>query len=299
MSILEKIGIESLRGSSKLPLAILGVVTLAACGTLQPPGSQGLVARDVLEIKQLLKDQKEEQASTQRKTDYRLDTLDENVHSRTDLLKTNLADTDKTIRAQGEQLEKLRKQVEDLSYQIAALGNKLGMQPAPQPADKPADTAGTKPAGGEDDYAEALKQFHLGRYEAARKGFEQVLAKNPTGDALTQAQFYLGESSFALNDLPSAHDQYTKLITGNPSHLLAWQSLERLAQISQKQGRTAEALKLYDQIITRNPNYEGLDRVKAQVDALKKGGGPAPEAAQNPAPAQPPAANPAPAPKAP
>ena len=72
-----------------------------------------------------------------------------------------------------------------------------------------------------------------------------------------------------MPDLKAAYDQYTQLITSNPSHNLAWRSLERLAEINEKQGRQDDALRLYDQILSTNPGYEGFERVEQRVKQLR------------------------------
>ncbi|MBI3737153.1 hypothetical protein HY256_11670 [Candidatus Sumerlaeota bacterium] len=184
----------------KLFILRAGVVFAAGCSSLQP-GGDGIVARDVLEIKHLVESHKDEEASSGRKVEYRLDSLDEKLQSRTEMLKTNVADLDKIIRDQAKEIEKLRRQVEELGYQLSAVAGKLGVA-GPQPAAgaPPAEAAppagGTAPAEGasgpkpsvEDQFMEALKQFNLGRYELARKGSESVLASGAAGEQPVQPQ---------------------------------------------------------------------------------------------------------------
>jgi len=235
----------------------------------------GIVARDVLEIKQLVTQQKEESESSGRKLEYRLDSLDEKVTGRSDLLKTQLDEMDQIIRAQAKDIEKLRRQLEGVSIaasQPAPAMTSTGTVPgADGTAAGAPPTAGTPAAMPTTDvtYTDALKAYNLGRYDEAKPKFEAVLASGVTGDQAIQTRYWLAETCYALNDFQGAYSNYTGLIKSNPSHALAWQGLERMAEISAKQGRNADALKLYNQIIEKNPSYASIDRVKEKATQLQ------------------------------
>lgn len=267
----------------------LAAALAAGCQGLPPMGGDNIVARDVLEIKHLMEAQKEESASSQRKIEYRLDTLSADVQTRTELIKNNVEDIDKSSRQQAEEIAELRKQLQGLRYEIAALTNKPGggmaagaapaMPGAPgQPALAGGGTAAASaaPISPEDAYADADREYNLGRYDSARKKLEALVASpDLSSELFVKGEFLLGESCFALDDVVPAFEHYRRAIDnrnggrGNPAHTLAWRSLERMAMINQKQGRSAEALKLYDQILSKNPGYEGTERVKERVKELR------------------------------
>lgn len=233
----------------------------------------GIVARDVLEIKQLVTQQKEESESSGRKLEYRLDSLDEKVTGRSDLLKTQLDEMDQIIRAQAKDIEKLRRQLEGVSIAQSAPAPAMtstGTMPGTD-GTATAPAAGTAAAMPTTDvtYTDALKAYNLGRYDEAKPKFEAVLASGVTGDQAIQTRYWLAETCYALNDFQGAYSNYTGLIKSNPSHALAWQGLERMAEISAKQGRNADALKLYNQIIEKNPSYASIDRVKEKATQLQ------------------------------
>lgn len=319
------VGIRGARfsGAPRALAAIVAAGLAAGCAGLQPMGGENIVARDVLEIKHLIEGQKEESSANQRKIEYRLDTLAGDLQTRSDLIKSNLDDVDKTSRAQAEEIEKLRKQVEGLSYQLASIANRMGMptgsasaaasgnsssstigaEGAPpssgSPSPSPLGTAPALPISADDAYLDAEKDYNLGRYDAAREKLDALAARQDISpDLFVKSQFMLAESCYALGDATAAYENYRRVIDnrppngrGNPAHALAWRSLERMGMINQKRGDKDQALKFFDQILAKNPGYEGADRVKERVRELRGGDAPpaAPSAAQpeSPAPAQP------------
>ncbi len=280
--------VPSLRGgvnaAPKLILLMAGALLVPGCAGLQP-GGDATLTRDVLETKNLVATQKDIQESSARKLEYRLDTIDEKIQQQGELEKNSLSEMDRVIRAQAKEIESLKRQLDDLTDMLSAVGAKLGvsgatgtMSLAPSEGTAPATAATPDPATPGmtpgDLYVEALKQFNLGRFEQAKAQFEQVLASGVSGDQAIQTRYWLGETYFSLGDMVKANDTYKALIIENKSHALAWRSLERLAEISAKQGRNADAIRLYDQIINRNPTYEGLDRVKEAADKLRAASAP-------------------------
>ncbi len=228
-----------------------------------------LVSGDIYAIKTDISKLMEAQESGRRTLDYRLETLEEKVQSRNDLLNTNLTEIEKRLREQNDEILGLRKEIGELTFQLDALRRKLDVQAAQLSPTSSAllETA----AAGEAAYNEALRQFNLGRYDLARQGFEKALGEGATGDLAIQARFWLGEACYKQPDLTAAYDHYTRLIWADPTHPLAWRGLERLAEIRVKQGQPAEALRFYEEIIRSNPGYEGIQRVKENHAALQAG----------------------------
>lgn len=297
-------GGRMMRPALGLILALATAYGSAGCAA----AGGGIVARDVLEIKQMVSQQKEDGDASGRKIEYRLDTLDSKIQERSDQMKAQLDEMDQIIRTQAKDIERLRRQLEGSSVANSTPMTAPSMTPAP--ADTAAAASGTPAATSaapgipttDTTYTDALKNFNLGRYDQAKPGFEAVLASGVSGDQAIQTRFWLAETCYALNDMVGAYNNYTTLIKANPSHSLAWQGLERMAEISAKQGRNADALKLYNQIIEKNPSYPAIDRVKEKATQLQgAAAAPAPAAAAAPpvaapaAPAAPPATEAAPA----
>lgn len=260
---------SSRTGALRRASLILLPLMLAGCEYVgvRPPGEAGAVAQDVYDIKTMVRQMSDEDKSTKRMMEHRLGALEEKTQSRNELLNTNLTEIEKRIQAQNDEITALRKEVAQLSFQLETIGTMLDIKP-PKLSPETANLLETK-AEGDALFDDAQKQFNLGQYAAAKDGFEQAIAKGLEGDRAIEAQYWLAESLFRTPDLKGAYDQYTRLITSNPSHALAWRSLERLAEINEQQGRQDDALRLYDQILTTNPGYEGIDRVQQRVKALR------------------------------
>lgn len=256
------------RGTGALASTVL-VGLLAGCGLITPPG-ESTVARDVVEMKYDIKSLLDAQGQSKRTIDYRLETLEELVQTRNELLNSSLGEIDRRIREQSDEIVSLKKEMAELIFQIDALIKRLDMKPA-QTSAATARMLSSDDAG-ETLYTEAVKAYNLGQYEEARQGFEQAIESGLIGDRAIQAQWYLSESLYSLEDYQSAYENYTRLITSNPSHSLAWQSLERLAEINREQGQPAQALDLYRQILARHPQYDSIERVKEKIEELKAQG---------------------------
>jgi TolA-binding protein len=248
---------------------ILLPLVLAGCEYVgvRPPGEGGAVAQDIYDIKSMVRQMSDEDKSTKRMMEHRLGALEEKVQSRNELLNANLTEIEKRIQAQNDELAALRREVAQMTFQIETISTMLNIK-KPELSPQTADLLQTT-EDGEPIFEDAHRQFNLGRYDEARQGFEQAIKLGLPGDKAIEAQYWLAESLFRKPDLKGAYEQYTNLITSNPSHGLAWRSLERLAEINEQQGRQDDALRLYDQILTTNPGYEGVDRVRQRVRELR------------------------------
>ncbi len=246
-----------------IPLAFTGCTAMG----IVPPGEGGAMAQDIYDIKAMVRQMSDDDKSTKRMMEHRLGALEEKVQSRNDLLNTNLTEIEKRIQSQNEEIASLRKEVAQLSFQLETMGTMLDIQPR-ELSEQTSGLLQTQDEG-KPLFDDAQKEFNLGRYDAAREGFQAALDQGLTGDKQIEAQYWLAESLFRTPDLKGAYDQYTRLITSNPSHNLAWRSLERLAEINEQQGRQDDALRLYDQILSTNPGYEGFERVEQRVKQLR------------------------------
>lgn len=257
---------RTVRAVTAWGLICLGLTGCSSMGIV-PPGEGGAMAQDVYDIKAMVRQMSDDDKSTKRMMEHRLGALEEKVQSRNDLLNTNLTEIEKRIQSQNNEIASLRKEVAQLSFQLESIGTMLDIQP-PELSQETSDLLQTQ-EDGEPLFDEAQKEFNLGRYDAAREGFQAALDAGLSGDKEIEAQYWLAESLFRVPELKAAYDQYTQLITSNPSHNLAWRSLERLAEINEKQGRQDDALRLYDQILSTNPGYEGFERVEQRVKQLR------------------------------
>ena len=102
---------------------------LGACGLMTPPG-ESTVARDVVEMKYDIKSLLDAQGQSKRTIDYRLETLEELVETRNELLNSSLGEIDQRIREQSGEIVSLKKEMAELIFQIDARIKRLDMKPA-------------------------------------------------------------------------------------------------------------------------------------------------------------------------
>jgi TolA-binding protein len=188
----------------------------------------------------------------------------------------------------------LRSQMEALSFAVDALSKRLNIGPVAgggaSGAGAGAGAGASAPAAAgtvEPIMTSAQRQFNLQNYPAARDEFLRALNQNPTGDQRIEILFWLAESYSKLNDLENAKKYYTQLIKENPSHIKAWASLERLANLQLAQGDKDNALVMLQQIVNDYPKYPDIGRVKATIEQIQQGAQPS-AATPTPGPTTPP-----------
>lgn len=267
------IGLGSGRLGILIGLAVLpGLMGCETLGQFIPEPASSSVEEDILRIKLLLEEVREDQKSNHRKIDFQILSLDEKVDNRRAMLDADLKRIEKTLRDQNEEISRMRTEFTELSFQIDALTKKLGMRTAdPTPPSEPVapPPEEPKPTAGE-AVAEATRQYDLGRYDLARKGFTEALALGLSDEeARISARFHLAEACFRENDFPAAREEFRNVIELNQRHDLAWRSLERLADVEEKEGRISQAIELYEAIEGGYPDYQYMDRVRGQIVKLK------------------------------
>jgi TolA-binding protein len=281
---------------------IMTGVTLSACAGLTP-SDNGLIARDMLEIKNKLNEVSANQASSDRMLEAALSGIDVSLKDREDIVKNVIDDMEKRMREQNDEIQRVRAQLQEMTFALDSLSKRLGMSDnAAATATSPvADTTGAAidpaapaptdtqaPVGAAVDQAisSAMRQYSIGNYTEAREGFRQALEQQPDDEKKVEILFWLGETCNQLKDYPVALDNYWAVINLKPDNIRAWKSLERMAGIKDIQGDFPRALEMLQQIESLYPNYPDIADVKAKISEIQAKVAP-PEPTPEPAPAQP------------
>ncbi|RKH16047.1 tetratricopeptide repeat protein [Corallococcus sp. CA047B] len=98
-------------------------------------------------------------------------------------------------------------------------------------------------------FAEAFKAYEAGNLDAARKGFEQVVAKEPK---TLNAQFNLGVIAEKQNRPADARAAYEKVLFLDPAHT---PSVMNLGLMHRHEGQLDEAIALYSKAL-QTPGHE-------------------------------------------
>ena len=162
---------------------------------------------------------------------------------------------------------------------VPSPGSSLQTQPNPGSSQPPqsANPVPTMPAVSADTlYQNALRDFSTGKYDLARQEFGDYVKNFPTNDLASNAQFYLGEISYAQGDFQNAIAQY-EIVTGNypkSFKLAAAQLKKAFAEI--ELGMKSTGIRDLREVLRRFPGSDEARRAQAKLKEL--GAGTAPRA---------------------
>jgi tol-pal system protein YbgF len=147
-------------------------------------------------------------------------------------------------------------------------GSSLQTQPNPQPPQATSPVP-TMPAVSADTlYQNALRDFSTGKYDLARQEFGDYVKNFPTNDLASNAQFYLGEISYAQGDYQNAIAQY-EIVTGNypkSFKLAAAQLKKAFAEI--ELGMKSTGIRDLREVLRRFPGSDEARRAQAKLKEL-------------------------------
>jgi tol-pal system protein YbgF len=150
-------------------------------------------------------------------------------------------------------------------------GSSLQTQPNPGSSQPPqsANPVPTMPAVSADTlYQNALRDFSTGKYDLARQEFGDYVKNFPTNDLASNAQFYLGEISYAQGDFQNAIAQY-EIVTGNypkSFKLAAAQLKKAFAEI--ELGMKSTGIRDLREVLRRFPGSDEARRAQAKLKEL-------------------------------
>jgi len=282
----------------------LGVALLAGgiVGALLSPAPVGAVAREIIELQRdvalLLQGQRDMQRALDEKHAVQKTLLEQSLDASNKLNITisSLMKTVQDVQANsGTRLDSMSTQVQSLADNLEEVKSRLGkinqqmadIQSTLQSLDAKisggtsAPTGGSStgapgaPAGGSQPapsadvlYSNGLRDITGGKYDLARQEFQDYLKYYPDTDLASNAQFYLGEISYAQKQYKEALAEYDKVIQNYPrSFKLAPAHLKRgmaLLELGQKAG----AIREFREIIRRYPGTEEERRARAKLREL-------------------------------
>ena len=138
-------------------------------------------------------------------------------------------------------------------------------QPVSQPVAQPQTPA---PPSSDVLYASSRRDFETGKYDLARQEFQDYLKYYGDTDLAGNAQFYLGEISYAQGDYPQAVAAYDRVLLNYPkSFKIAAARLKKgLALL--EMGQQAAAVRELNELVRRNPGTEEANRAKLKLHEL-------------------------------
>jgi tol-pal system protein YbgF len=278
-----------------------GAFLAGALGSLLfSPAPVGAVAREIIELQRdvtaLLQGQKDITSSLDQKHATIKTLLDQNTSAigglnnvmgnlqkavqdvqansgaRLDSMSTQVQALSDNLEEVKVRLGKLNQQLADVQNALQGIDSKLATGAAPVSGGTPPGSATPPSAGSQPSadtlYSNGLRDITGGKYDLARQEFLDYLKYYPQTDLASNAQFYLGEISFAQKQYGQAASEYEKVFVNYPkSFKLAPAHLKRglaLLEIGQK----VSAVRELREVIRRYPGTDEEKRARAKLHEL-------------------------------
>jgi tol-pal system protein YbgF len=200
----------------------------------------------------------------------RLDTMSTQVQGVSD----NLEEIKSRLGKLNQQLVDLQSTVQSLDAKISGGTAPTATVPAGGTSAAPLTGTGTvsTPASGAPSadtlYSNGYRDLQTGKYDLSRQEFLDYLKFYGDTDLASNAQFYLGEISYAQKQYPDAIAQYDKVLTNYPkSFKLAPARLKKgMAQL--ELGQKTQGIRELREVVKRYPGTEEERRARAKLRDL-------------------------------
>jgi tol-pal system protein YbgF len=137
-------------------------------------------------------------------------------------------------------------------------GGSAGSPPGPAPAPISADTL----------YQNGLRDFTGGNYDLAKQEFSDYLKNFPTNALAGNAQFYLGEVSYAQENYQEAVTQYDMVLYSYPKSYKLAASMLKKGQAEIKLGQKSSGTRDLREVIRRFPGTDEARQAQAKLKEL-------------------------------
>jgi tol-pal system protein YbgF len=109
------------------------------------------------------------------------------------------------------------------------------------------------PARARADYQKAFNMLKQAQYDQAINAFNQFLANHPDSQYADNAQYWVGEANYVMQDYETAITEYEKLITTYPDSQKATHALLKIAYSYHALGQMDEAQRRLEDLKQRYP----------------------------------------------
>lgn len=140
-------------------------------------------------------------------------------------------------------------------------------RPTPAPASAP--SRALVAAGVADTYRNGLILYGRGKFDDARKTFQQVFDAEPTGDLADNALYWIGETYFATGNYAEAMKFYRRVTAEFGEANKAPDALFKTAVSFEKTGDLGMARSTLDDVIRRYPYSSAAASAKLELKRIK------------------------------
>jgi len=118
-------------------------------------------------------------------------------------------------------------------------------------------------------YEAAYALFKSAKYKDAISHFNKFIKSYPASSYLPSAQYWIGNSYFALRDFKNAITAQEKLLSTYPDSAKAPDAMLNIASSQQEMGKKTAAKKTLETLIVRYPGSDAAEKAKRRLTNLK------------------------------
>ena len=274
------------------------------CGVLYSPAPAGAANREMIQLQQdvtrLIDTTNNIQNSLEQKNAVLKTLLEQSLDS-VNKLNTGMGALSQTVQqvqagtgarmdSMGTQLQAMVDNMDELKSRVGKLGQqmtdaqntlqsvdaKLGGGPgtlpgtgaAPAGAQNPPAAAAPPAPSADVLYASARRDFETGKYDLSRQEFQDYLKYYADTDLAGNAQFYLGEISYAQGDYSQAVTAYDRVLTNYPKSFKVAPARLKKGMALLEMGQQASAIRELREVVRRNPGTDEARRANAKLHEL-------------------------------
>jgi tol-pal system protein YbgF len=135
----------------------------------------------------------------------------------------------------------------------------------PGGANPPAAAGGMAPISADTLYQNGLRDFTSGNYDLAHQEFSDYIRNFPGNDLASNAQFYLGEISFAQGDYKTAIGAYDTVLTNYPHSFKLAASLYKKALAELEAGLRTSGTRDLREVVRQFPGTDEARHAQAKL----------------------------------
>lgn len=118
-------------------------------------------------------------------------------------------------------------------------------------------------------YEAAYSQFKNGRYQDAISSFNKFLKSYPNSSLAPSAQYWIGNSYYAMRDFKNAISAQEKLISTFPESAKAPDAMLNIASSQLEMNKKPAAKKTLETVVRKYPGSDAADKAKKRLANLK------------------------------
>ncbi|HEY2322568.1 MAG TPA: tol-pal system protein YbgF [Thermoanaerobaculia bacterium] len=187
-----------------------------------------------------------------------------NADARLTEIQTSMTELLERIDVLNERMNKLEQGVAPPTAAVPATPSRTTTAPAPVPESRALVAAGVA-----DMYRNGLMLYGRGKYDDARKTFQQVFDADPTGELADNALYWMGETYFVVGNYAEAMKFYRRVTVEFSEANKAPDALFKTALAYEKSSDLGMARNTLDEVIRRYPYSSSAASAKLELKRIK------------------------------